>query len=344
MLAALAAQAEKAPCPEDPLDFGFYAYFEPVSHSADADPNAAGFDQHLGYEADLLAALEAMADGPRFSRHGLPHWAEVRPPIWLRSATERFDVIGGGITILPARTRDAASQVAVAFTNGHIAFRQSLLVRAADAERLARHADLGGTDVVGVIAGTTGERRLLQLVGYANDAGTLTSDTRVVLADGRVVVADGSSDFFITAAGASSGLEGRRRLEHPTPELPSVLYLDDEHSLIEALREGRIDAVARGEIGNVGAARGHPDLAVTALDPRVEWGGFTVDAKDLALLACLNVRIDHLTENRRIGFAQWDGDRSIFLRRARQWASTHPPRSFLRGWRLKLIDREATAR
>lgn len=49
------------------------------------------------------------------------------------------------------------------FTAGHIEFRQSLLVRAADAQRLGRHRDLTDADRVGVLAGTTGEARLLEL-------------------------------------------------------------------------------------------------------------------------------------------------------------------------------------
>ena len=42
------------------LKVGFYAYFAPVSYSADPDPSSPGFNVHLGYEADLLTALEAM--------------------------------------------------------------------------------------------------------------------------------------------------------------------------------------------------------------------------------------------------------------------------------------------
>ena len=35
------------------LTVGFYAYFSPVSYSADEDPASEGFNTHLGYEADL---------------------------------------------------------------------------------------------------------------------------------------------------------------------------------------------------------------------------------------------------------------------------------------------------
>ncbi|MCY4110130.1 MAG: hypothetical protein OXG11_14025, partial [Chloroflexi bacterium] len=48
-------------CVEDGrvLNVGFYAFFAPVSQSADENPDSDGFNTHLGYEADLLAALGA---------------------------------------------------------------------------------------------------------------------------------------------------------------------------------------------------------------------------------------------------------------------------------------------
>ena len=79
-----------------------------------------------------------------------------------------MDIAGGGITILESRTRNAAGEVAVAFTSSHIAFRQSLLVRAADAERLSTHEGLTREVRVGVLRGTTGEARLLQITRLAD--------------------------------------------------------------------------------------------------------------------------------------------------------------------------------
>ena len=108
-----------------PLRFSFYAFFEPVSYSADPDLDSAGYQIHLGYEADLLTALEAMdGAGLSFERRPVGEW----PGNWLLSAGPDFDVSGGGITILESRTRDDDGNGAVRFTNGHIAFRQSLLV------------------------------------------------------------------------------------------------------------------------------------------------------------------------------------------------------------------------
>ena len=290
-----------------------------MSSSADEDPASAGFDTHRGYEADLLTALEAM-DGVGLSlvRRGIAVW----DGIWLRSAGPDYDLIGGGITILDSRTRDAAGQPAVVFTSGHITFRQSLLVRAADAERLAGYDDLHRDVRVGVLAGTTGEARLLEITGLVDAHGALAAGARVETPRGTVV-ADGSADYAITAAGASPNLDGRRRLDPPSADLPQVIYLGDdagETELLQALSDGRIDAIARGEVGNRDAASASGRaFAVTALDEKVEHGGFTLAVEDAALASCLDERINWLTDSRRIGYAEWLEDPEVFMRRAELW-------------------------
>lgn len=301
------------------LNVGFYAYFEPVSYSAGGDPAAADFNTHRGYEADLLSALETMeSTGLSFARSGIAAW----DGIWLQSAQPQFDMVGGGITILDSRTRDADGNKVVTFTSGHIAFRQSLLVRAVDADRLASH-DLLTSDVrVGVLAGTTGEARLLQLAGLANEEGVLIADTRIDTPQGTVV-SDGGADYAITAAGTSPSLEGRTHLYPPDDHMPQVVYLGDERGevdLLDALRTGQVDAVARGEIGNRDAAHAlGPDYMVTALDSQVEYGGFTLPAENANLIACITERLDWLTAERNIGYAEWREDPGIFQQRADQW-------------------------
>ena len=239
---------------ERPLRLGFYAHFEPVSYNADRTAGSKGFDAHRGYEADLLSALEAI-EGAKlsFTRQGIGTWNGI----WLLPAGDRYDIGGGGITILESRTRDAAGKTAIVFTSGHIAFRQSLLVRAEDAERIARHGDLTGADRVVALADTTGEARFLELAGIADSDGVLAA--------------------------------------------------------------GGIDAVARGEIGNlaVGKANGNA-FAVTSLDTRAETGGFALAAEDAALAACFDRHIGRLTGGGRIGFPEWLEDPSVFMRRARQ--------------------------
>ena len=323
-LAACSSGVEQTDaCAEDGrvLDVGFYPFFAPVSYSADKDPGSAGFDIHLGYEADLLTALEAMAGAQlSFSRKPIALW----DGIWLQSAGPEYDIVGGGITILDSRTtRDPGGERVVAFTSGHITFLQSLLVRAEDAERLADHGDLTGEARVGALAGTTGEFRLLELTGLVNAEGVLAAGAHVETPQGEVV-ADGGPDYFITAGGESPNLAGRRHLYPPSETMPQVLYLGDElgeAELLQALGDGTIDALARGEVGNRDAAHAFGGaFVVTALDDAVEHGGFTLSVDDPDLLACLDEKIDYLTDDRRIGYGEWREDSSVFMRRAETWS------------------------
>ena len=308
-----------------PLNLAFYALFEPVSYSASEDPRSPAFQQHLGYEADLLSALELMEDaGLSFVRRPVSEW----PGIWLLPATPDVDIAGGGITILDSRTVDAAGNTAVAFTSGHVAFRQSLLTRAEDAGRLSSYDRLTRDVRVGVLPGTTGEARLLQIVGLVDGAGVLRAGTRVETPGGEVV-ADGTAAFVITPAMASPVLAGRTRLHPPSDGMPEVVYLGrelGEAELLDALRDGRIDAVARGEVGNGEAAHASGGaFAVTALDSLTEYGGFALDADERELLACIDERIDWLTDDRRIGYAEWRADASVFERRAARWPGSEAP-------------------
>lgn len=301
------------------LDVGYYAFFAPVSYSANEDPGSPGFGTHLGYEADLLTALEAMEGaGLAFSRRPIAAWDDI----WLQPAGSEYDVVGGGITILDSRTRNAAGEQVVGFTSGHIAFRQSLLVRAQDAERFTSHDVLTSDVRVGVLAGTTGEARLLVLAGLADANGVLAAGTRISTPRGELT-ADGSADYTITAAGESAILQGRRSLQPPSDDLPQVVYLGDdlgETDLLDALSNGSIDAVARGEVGNRDAAYGSDGaFVVAALDSEPEYGGFALAMKDADLLSCLDEKIDYLTDGRLIGYAEWREDPSVFMRRAEAW-------------------------
>ena len=297
------------------LELGFYAYFPPISYSADEAPGSPGFDDHLGYEADLLSALEAMQGvGVSFTRRGIAPWDDI----WLAPAGSEFDVVGGGITILESRTRDADGEEAVVFTSGHVTFRQSLLTRAEDASRFAGYDDLTGDVRVGVLRNTTGEARLLQLTGLADTDGVLAAGVSADTPQGTVV-ADGSSDYVITAAHTSPVLAERRLLRPPSDNMPQVVYLEDSERL-SALSGGVVDALARGEIGNRNDAHAHDDsFAVALLDDAVEFGGFTLAARDAELASCLSDKLDYLTDNMNIGYAEWLADPGVFMRRAEAW-------------------------
>ena len=327
---AFAAMAVGAGCtgtsdrlPQRTVAMAFYGYFEPVSYSADPDMASDGFNEHRGYEADLLSAIESMDGiGLDFERQGVAHWDDI----WLLAASDEAHLVCGGITILETRASGADGRVAVAFTDGHIDFRQSLLVRSEDAERFAAYDGLRAADVVGVLRGTTGEARFLQIIGVADDNGGLAAGTTVETDAGRVAVqADG--ELRIDAASASPQLASRRRLIPATPGSPQVLYLGDtegaplgEAALLEALRSGLVDAVARGSVGNAEAATNSTgEFAVAATDSRRERGGCTVDIDDTDLLDRMNTAVAWLTDDGRIGFADWLADPDVFNTRAAQW-------------------------
>lgn len=317
------AQASPDLCVKDGemLNYGFYAFFAPMSFSADEDPSSAGFNTHMGYEADILTALEAM-DGAElsFERKPIAEWDDI----WLKPAGADYDMVGGGITILESRTLDAAGETAVMFTSGHVSFRQSLLVRAADAGRLATHDALSGAVRAGALAGTTGEARLLELTGLVNDEGVLLAGVRIETPNGTLT-ADGSADYVITSAYETPNLQDRTLLQPPedTDTRPQIVYLGDElgeSELLAALADSSIDAIARGEIGNRDAtAASGGAFAVTALDPQVEYGGFALAADDAELAACIDDNVNWLTDNRQIGYGEWLADASVFMQRARLW-------------------------
>ena len=317
LLASGAAAADApAACTEEGrvLKVGFYPDFAPVSYSANRDSGSTGFHEHRGYEADLLTALEAMS-ATRFSRRAV---GGGFAGIWLKAATPEYDLIGGGITIREDRTRDAAGRTAVVFTSGHIAFVQTLLVRAADAGRFAGYRGFSPEIRIAAVPGTTGEERLLQLTDYIAPDGALRPGARVRLASGAVLEAGGER-LAITAASASPALEGRRRLEPPAraADMPQVVYFQEEDAQLEALRSGAVDAIARGMIGSADAvAESVGAFALGARDRRREVGGFALTASDHELAACLDINIDRLTDSGRIGYEQWRTDPAVFLRRA----------------------------
>lgn len=309
--------------PQRTVAVAFYGYFEPVSYSADPDMSSDGFNEHRGYEADLLSGIESIDGlGLDFEQRGVAHWENI----WLLAASDEFHLACGGITILDARTSSADGRETVAFTDGHIDFLQSLLVRTEDAERLATYDGLSATDVVGVLRGTTGEARFLQIIGAADDNGGLAAGT-IVETDGDRVPAHADGELRIDAAGASPQLASRRRLIPAAPGSPQVLYLGDiegsplgEGALTDALRSDRIDAIARGSVGNAEAATASGrEFAVAATDTLRERGGCTVDIDDTDLLDRMNRAVAWLTDNGRIGFADWLADPDVFDARAAQW-------------------------
>ncbi len=315
-LPAESLEAEDPGCaPGRVLDFAFFTEFAPVSYGIEDADDPDGPVVHGGYEADLVDALETMeGSGLRFRRIPVSDWTDI----WLLPTTGGADVAGGGISILESRTLDHRGDKVVRFTSGHIQYRQSLLVREGEVQRYASFDQLSGSDRVGASRNTTNEQRLLELTGITGPNGELVAGTRVHTADGAVT-ADGTDKYTITAAGATDNIKTRIRLEPASPAQPEVHYEFHESTAIDALAAGEIDAVVSEAIGNTEAAaayRGGGVLSVSALDEAVELGGWTLRADNTELLACLNSRIDYLTDNRRIGFPEWHEDDQVFMERA----------------------------
>ena len=302
--------------PTPPLNFGYFTDFEPVCYR---DPETG---QHRGYEADLLTALETMTDrdGVRlaFRRVPIDDW----PDIWLAPTRPDIDIAGGGITISDDRTTDAGGETVIRFTSGHIGFRQTLLVRSDDAPAIPTHAQLSTRHRVGAVEGTTGEARLLILCGIADHDGVLLPGARVQTPSGEIT-SDGSPDFTLTAASNPPQLHRRTRILPPDGrgDIPRIVLLgSDDDRYIQALRDGEIDAFARGEIGNTDAAQAADgQFAVTAYDPLVEFAAFTLPADADPLRARIDQRIRFLTDDQRLGYPDWRAEPGIFRRRADRW-------------------------
>ena len=309
-----AARETLADIPAMRINYGFYNDFNPVSYSgAQAQP--------MGYEPDLVAAVETFSRG-KLSFDALA----IGNPfsgIWLKAAQEPYHMVGGGITALPERTRDAEGRQVIRFGMGHISFRQSLLVRSESA--ISRHDDLTSQHRVGVLRGTTGEQRLLELTGIIDAAGFIGRGTQVHLAEGSSLIAGdpGTESALRIAAGTGSvAIATRVRLVPAANDRPEVLYFNSESELISALIDGEVDAVARGELGNRVTARDTPGLRVTAIDVEGhERGAFSYPDTPAgnALRVVMNAAVACLTANGTIEFAQWlDSGGTVFATRAEE--------------------------
>ena len=316
-----AARETLADFPAMRVNYGFYADFKPVSYSLVPVPLYLSFHQPRGYEPDLAAAVETFSRGRlSFNTLGI---GNPFSGIWLKAAQEPYDMVGGGITALPERTRDADGRQVIRFGVGHISFRQSLLVRSESV--IDQHDDLTSEHRVGTYRGTTGEKQLLELTGIIDAVGFLRAGTRVQLADGTLLTAGppgSESALLIAASTGSAAIATRVRLTPPGDDQPEVLYFDSDGEQTGALLEGAVDAVAGDEFGNRFTARDTPGLRVTAIVGSNERGAFSypdTPAGD-ALREAMNAAITCLTANGNTGFAEWfDSDGTIFATRAEEW-------------------------
>ena len=58
---------------------------------------------------------------------------------------------------------------------------------------------------------------------------------------------------------------------------------------------------------------------VGVFDDKVEYGGFTLAVEAAELAACIDEKINYLTDGGRIGYGEWVEDASVFINRAQIW-------------------------
>jgi ABC-type amino acid transport substrate-binding protein len=105
--------------------------------------------------------------------------------------------------------------------------------------------------------------------------------------------------------------------------LPTSLFIQyaSEAELLPALLNHKIDAIARGEIGNEYQASLDSGLLTIAKKKCNEGFAFAVDKSNKNLLAHLNKTIRDITNNGAITYDDWLKDRNVFSRRAKQLLS-----------------------
>lgn len=98
--------------------------------------------------------------------------------------------------------------------------------------------------------------------------------------------------------GVLTGTTGEDSLRRRAPASTVFVPYAAEVPMLDALRGGLIDAIARGTLGNAHQARPGTGLAVTAVQPGSEWTGFAVPAAN----EWLGLRLDaHLEQLRATG-------------------------------------------
>lgn len=307
------------------IRYGFYTDFKPISYADTQDPDNPAFDSPKGYEPDLVEAAARLSHNRlRVTPAGI---GTPFSGIWLKSASGRFDIVGGGITALEERRFDPDDPETpiITFGTSHVRFRQSLLVRADSP--IMSHDDLDSSTSVGVLRDTTGESQMLRLTGITDAEGYVRSGTVITLGDdsgaGSAVTA-GERSHRITSSSSTEGIRNRTRLQAPGDDVPLVVYLSSQAEQIAAVADGDVDAAAGSEIGYLIATRASGGrLRVTAVDTEnPENGAFSYPntQKGDRLRLTMDTLINCLTDGGEIGFARWHENPQVFLERAQRYA------------------------
>ena len=178
-----------------------------------------------------------------FVFHGVKEWNNI----WLSPYTDpKIDIAIGGISREDKRLLNKEGKQVLAHTHKTTQFKQSLLMNAKKSTHIQKHEDLTCAYVVGAVRGTTGEYRYLVQANIIEDLdnGKIKEGITVILEDKSFITNDG----FLSIQDPL--IATRSMLIPPDCSLPITKYFVAEDSMIPALKEGYIDAIARGYIGN----------------------------------------------------------------------------------------------
>jgi ABC-type amino acid transport substrate-binding protein len=98
-------------------------------------------------------------------------------------------------------------------------------------------------------------------------------------------------------------------------KLPPQVFVQypSESQLLPALLSGKIDAIARGEIGNEYQASMNKELVTIAKKDFHEGFAFAVDKSNKRLIVKLNEAINIITDKCKLTYAQWQKNHNVFM-------------------------------
>lgn len=107
-----------------------------------------------------------------------------------------------------------------------------------------------------------------------------------------------------------------RRAKDAGLDPSTIVQYPNETQLLTALKQNKIDAIARGEIGNEYQASIDPDVVVTAKRDFGEAFSFVVNPSKPEFLHAINSAIATVTNCGKIGFPSWLKDHNVFIQKS----------------------------
>lgn len=157
---------------------------------------------------------------------------------------------------------------------------------------------------VGFSIGTTSFRQSLLVRQKDYAAGRVTSYASFKNTSMKIGVVPGSSGEIFARIIAA---------ENKLPANVFVPYLS-EAELLPALKSGKIDAIARGEIGNEFQSAKHPEFVTIAKRDFGEKFTFALDKSNVNLIKAFNLAILKITDHHKIQYSQWLLDHDVFMK------------------------------